>query len=228
MSYIYRFWHTFRNPSSLTFLIEKEEEGYALKGYRRTIITLLLLTVALFATRDIWGMYTFRLTEFLGKGQVDLYIFARYMSLFGAIIVGIIYFYFHYIIVSYIISLLTDLPYRWIQKVQLYVIAVVITLKFLEFMIFAIVQYTTIYSPFSFAAIAAQFITDNWTLFFINQLSIGMFLTVVIQYIFLVQWDAENKRGLLMKLIAIQLIFAIAVASISISPLMELFERGLS
>lgn len=224
MNYIFSYWKTLKNPSSLTELVQGEED-YPLKGYKKAVWIVFILTILLYVIRDVWGIYTFQLTEILVSGQMDRYVLARLLSIVGAAIVGACYFLFQYYFVSYVLSLFTDIPFRWIQKVQLYVISIIITFKCLEFIIFIIVKYTTLFSPFSAAAIFAQFTTFSWTLFFINQLNIATFLTIVIQYLFLEHWD-ENRKSLLFKLIIVQLLLAMAVATISITPFYEWIGRG--
>lgn len=228
MSYIYRFWYHLRHPDSLTFIVEKESENNKIIGYKKAFYTILLLTIALFVSRDIWGMYTSRLTELFALGEFDRYIFARYISLLGAIIMSFVYFCFHYYFITYILALLTDLPHKAIQKVQLYVIAVFILEKVLEFGIFAIAKFTTLYSPFSTAAIFAQFTTDHWLLFFINQFTVATFIAIAIQYIFLSKWVEEGKGSLLAKIISIYIISAFVISYLSISPIFKWIVRGLN
>jgi len=228
MTYIFQFWHTLKNPASLSYLLEKEEDHGPLQGYKKSVFVVLLLTISLFVLRDIWGMYTERLTGLLGQGFIDRYVFARYISVIGAILLGVFYFIFHYYVVTYFISLLTDIPYKWIQKVQLYVLTSLLLFNFLEFIIFAIIQYVPIFSPFSLAAIVAQFTPNLWVLYFFNQIAFSTFITIVIQYIFLEQWSDDGRKTLLSKLLAVQILIAIVVATVSISPVIEWIARGLS
>ena len=228
MTYIYQFWHTLKNPSSLHYLLEKEEDHGPLQGYKKTVFIVLLFAIILFVLRDVWGMYTERLTEIVGQGFVDLYIFARYISIVGAVLLGVLYFIFHYYIVTYFISLLTDLPFKWIQKVQLYVIASLLLFNSLEFIIFAVVQFVPLFSPFSLAAIVAQFTPNLWVLYFFNQIAFSTFITILIQYTFMEKWIEDGRKSLLLKLIFVQIFIAALVATVSISPLIEWIGRGLS
>ena len=228
MTYIFRFWHHLRHPNSLTFIVEKEAEKNKITGYKKAFFTTLLLTISLFITRDIWGMYTSRLTELFALGEFDRYIFARYISIIGAILFSLLYFFFHYYFISYALSLLTDIPFKSIQKVQLYVIAVYLLEKTVEFGIFAIAKFTTLYSPFSTTAVFAQFISDKWLLFFINQFTLGTFIAITLQYIFLSKWVEEDSKGLFAKIISIHIVCAFLIAYLSISPLLNWIVRGLS
>ena len=161
----YRFWYFLRHPDSLTYILDKELDSYKIKGYIKNVAVLLILTMLLFAIRDVWGMYTVRFTEIFVSNKQDQYIFARYVSFLGAILMGAVYFAFHYYVVPCFLSILTDLPYRWIQKVQLYVIVYLLIEKLLTFAIFRIVGFTTLFSPFSSAAIWTQFVPNSWFLF---------------------------------------------------------------
>ena len=228
MTYIYQFWHTLKNPSSLTYLVEKEEEHGVLQGYKKTVFFVLLLSVLLFVLRDFWGMYTERLTEMIGQGLIDRYIVARYISLIGAILLGVIYFLFYYYAVTYIISLITDIPFKRIQKVQIYVIPTLLLFNFLEFIIFSTIQFVPIFSPFSIAAIVAQFTPNLWVLYFFNQIACSTVITILIHYTFLAQWIDEGRKSLLIKLIGVQIFLAATVATFSTLPFIEWIERGLS
>lgn len=228
MTYIFRFWYHLRHPDSLTFIVEKESEKNKIAGYRKSFCTILFLTIALFVARDIWGMYTSRLTELFALGEFDRYIFARYISIIGAAIFSLFYFFFHYYLITYILSLLTDLPFKAIQKVQLYVIAVFSLEKAIEFGIFAIAKFTTLYSPFSTSAIFAQFISDQWLLFFINQFTVATFIAIALQYIFLRKWVEDEHKGLFLKILLLHIIYALIIAYFSTLPLLNWVVRGLS
>ena len=228
MTYVYNFWQTLKNPSTLTYLLEREEDYGNLQGYKKSVFIVFLSAILLFVSRDIWGMYTERLTGILGQGFISLYIFARYLSLIGAILLGVLYFVFHYYAVTYFISLLTNLPYKRILKVQLYVLTSLLLFNFLEFLIFSVIQYVPIFSPFSIAAIVAQFTSNLWALYFFNQIAFSTFITIVIQYTFLDQWIDEGHKSLLLKLIIVQIFIAVVVATLSTSPLIEWIGKGLS
>ena len=193
MTYIYQFWNTLKNPSSLTYLLEKEEGDGRSQGYKKTVFFVLTLSVLLFVLRDFWGMYTERLTEIIGQGLMDRYILARYISLLGAMLLGVIYFLFHYFVVTYILSLITDIPFKRIQKVQIYVIPALLFFNFLEFIIFSSIQFVPLFSPFSVAAIVAQYTPNLWILYFFNQIACSTVITILIHYTFLVQWIDEGR-----------------------------------
>ena len=120
------------------------------------------------------------------------------------------------------------MPFKAIQKVQLYVIAVFLLEKTIEFGIFAIAKFTTLYSPFSTAAIFAQYISDPWLLFFINQITLGTFFAIAIQYIFLSKWIEEGYKSLFLKILALHFIGAFFISYLSISPIFSWIVRGLS
>ena len=153
----------------------------------------------------------------------------RITSLLLFIIISVnSYFLFYYYVVTYIISLITDIPFKRIQKVQIYVIPTLLLFNFLEFIIFSTIQYVPLFSPFSVAAIVAQFTPNLWVLFFFNQIACSTVITIMIHYTFLAQWIDEGRKSLLIKLIAVQIFLAAIVATFSTSPFIEWIERGLS
>lgn len=83
----------------------------------------------LFIVREFWGMGTESLTTLFAMNHQDEYYTARLLSMVGAIAWGIIYYAFHYYGVTYLLHLLTDIPYKWIQKVQLYVMVLLLIEK---------------------------------------------------------------------------------------------------
>ena len=226
VTYIYRFWHTFFNPSSLTDIIEKEEEHHAIQGYKKTVSWIFIWAIVLFAARDFWGMYTNELTVLAGQGQLQEYIAARYISLIGAIIFGMLFFVFHYFFITYMISIFTDLPFKWVKKIQVYVLFTLLAFKTIEFLLFLTIGFTPLFSVFSATAIVAQWTSNLWILFFVNQLSFVTFLTLIIQYTFLEHWDYEHRKATLIKLIFIHLLFAAITATISILPIMDWIGKG--
>lgn len=228
VTYIYRFWHTLFNPSSLTDLIEKEEERHAIQGYKQALSWIFIWAIVYFTARDFWGMYTNELTALAGQGQIKEYIAARYISLIGALLFGILFFVFHYYFFTYLIALFTDLPFNWVKKIQLYVLFVLLAFKTIEFLLFVIIGYTPLFSPFSLASIFAQWTSNLWVLFFINQLSFATFIIIIIQYTFLEHWDYEHRKSILVKLIFIHLLFAAITATISILPIMDWIGKGVN
>lgn len=226
MLYEYKFWHQLANPSSLTYALDNSEDG-KLKGYKKSLSLVLGFTILFFVLKNIWGMNTADLTSLLVTGEVDRYSFARLISLLSAIIWGILFFVFHYYIVTYVLHLLTEIPYKWIQKIQLYVIFVIVVEKAITFIVFAIVGFGTPYTFFSIAPITAYIYFHEYLLYFLNQLTVATIVTIWIQYTFMSEWEEENKKVLLAKLILVQVLLAVIVALISILPISNWIERGL-
>ena len=147
MIFQYKFWHILFHPSSLTYMLEHEEQFEKIRGYKKALWMLFFTTLLFFAVRNIWGMHTEGLTTLLANGLDDRYMFARLISLGGAVLWAIAFFIFHYFVITYLLHLLTDLPFKWIQKVQLYVIAFIVFENVITFIVFAIAGFTT---PFTF------------------------------------------------------------------------------
>ena len=209
-------------------MLEHEEQLEKIRGYKRALWMLFLTTLLFFAVRNIWGMHTEGLTALLANGLDDRYMFARLISLGGAILWAISFFIFHYFVITYLLHLLTDLPFKWIQKVQLYVIAFIVLEKVITFIVFAIAGFTTPFTFFSLAPMTAYFYQHEFLLYFLNQLTVATVISVFIQYTFLSQWEEESKKALLAKLILVQIGFALIVAIISVLPIFKWIEGGLA
>ena len=224
MFYHYKFWHSLTHPSQFADIIETGK----VSGYKKRSFTVFTLLILLFVAREFWGMGTENLTTLFAMDLRDDYYIARLLSMVGAILWAIVYFSFHYYGVTYILHLFTEIPYRWIQKVQLYVVVFLLIEKAILFAVFFSVGYTTTFSFFSLAPFAQQFIENDVFLFFINQLTIATILTIIVQYTFLSKWEEEaSRKALLAKIIFLQIIMAIFVGMISVLPLQEWLIRGL-
>ena len=172
-------------------------------------------TLLYFIIRNLWGMNTNHLTYLYANGELDQYSYARLISFVGAIVLGIVFFLFHYYVVPYIIFVFTqNIEFRWIQKVQLYVIPVIILEKLITIFVFAMFGFATPFTFFSLAPMVSYIYYEDVLLYFLNQLTVASVVTVWIQYTFLAQWE-DRKKALLVKLIIIQLVFAILVACFS-------------
>ena len=132
MFYHYKFWHSLKNPTYFTNIVEKGE----IIGYKKRALTVFILFTLLFATREYWGMGTENLTSLFAMDLQNEYYVARVLSMLGAILWAIIYFCFHYYGVTYLLHLLTDIPYTWIKKVQLYVVAFLLIEKAIPLLFF--------------------------------------------------------------------------------------------
>lgn len=224
MFYQYKFWHSLTHPMTFTQAIEEGE----IRGYKKRSFAVFILFIMLFAIREFWGMGTESLTTLFAMDVQDDYYTARLLSMVGAIAWGIIYYCFHYYGVTYFLHLLTEIPYTWIQKVQLYVMVFLLIEKALLFGVFYGVGYTTTFSFLSLAPLAQQVMDTDFVLFAINQITVTTVLTVIVQYKFLSKWEEETShKSLLAKIIVVQVIMVIFVGMISVLPLQEWITRGL-
>ncbi|QDQ01331.1 hypothetical protein FOH38_13150 [Lysinibacillus fusiformis] len=224
MFYHYKFWHSLTHPINFTQALENGE----IRGYKKRSLTVFLLFILLFAVREFWGMGTESLTTLFAMNNQDEYYTARLLSMVGAIAWGIVYYCFQYFGITYMLYLLTDIPYKWIQKVQLYVMVFLLIEKAILFAVFYGVGYSTTFSFFSLAPIAQQLIDTDVVLFVINQLTVATVLTIIVQFTFLSKWEeASDRKALLAKIIVIQVLMAVFVGMISVLPLQEWITRGL-
>lgn len=229
MYYNYSFWRQLFNPASLTNILSKEyEDGAKIVGYKKALILIFLFTMAFFTARNIWGIGTESLTEVLVVAGEDRYVVARLLSLAGALLFGLGFWAFHYYILSYVITALTEIPVKWVKKVQLYVLFFIVLEKVLTFVVFAIAGFNTPFTFFSLAPMIAYIYYNEFLLFFLNQLTVATLVTVAVQYRFFSQWIDSSKKALFIKLILIQVTIAIAVAALSVLPIVHWIERGLS
>lgn len=225
MFYRYKFWHSLTHPSYFTEMLENNE----VRGYKKRVLFVFLLTVLFFMARDFWGMGTESLTTLFASNENDTYVMARLISLVGAAVLGVVYFLFHYYGVAYILHVFTDIPSRWIQKVQLYVISFLVLEKAILAVVFFFVGYTTPLSFMSLAPMTTLFIEEDVIIYILNQVTLATVVTIIVQYIFLAKWEeTENHKSLLVKVILLQVFFALFVGMLSILPLKEWFVRGLS
>ena len=220
----YSIWRTFVKPNPLHNALQQEME---FKGYKLRVLLVFLLTAVFFLLRDLWGLGTEQATALFAQGIMDKYVTARYVSALGATILGMIYFAFHYYVVTYFLHLLTELPYKWIQRVQVYTICLLVAEKIIHFIVFYNVGYATNLSFLSLAPILAQWTTNEFTLFLLNQLTVGVVAVIAVQYTFLKRWNESNKGALLFKIIFVHIVIAIFVAILSVLPLQDWLVGGL-
>ncbi|MEE1132255.1 MAG: hypothetical protein UHX00_11605 [Caryophanon sp.] len=220
----YSIWRTFVKSAPFHNALQQEME---FKGYKLRVFLVFLATAVFFLVRDLWGLGTEQATALFAQGFMDQYVTARYVSALGATLIGMLYFAFHYYIVTYFLYLLTELPYKWIQRVQVYVICILLVEKLIHFIVFYNVGYATNLSFLSLAPILAQWTTNEFTLFLLNQLTVGVVAIIAVQYTFLKKWNEHNNAPLLFKIIFVHIIIAIFVAIVSVLPLQDWLVGGL-
>lgn len=220
----YSIWRSFVNPAPFHNALQQE---MTFKGYKLRAFLVFLITAVFFLMRDLWGLGTEQTTALFAQGFMDEYVTARYISAIGATLLGMLYFAFHYYIVTYFLYLLTELPYKWIQRVQLFPICILVLEKLLHFIVFYNVGYSTNLSFLSLAPILAQWTTHEFTLFLVNQFTVGLVAVIAVQFTFLKKWNESNHGALLFKIIFVHIIIAIFVAVLSVLPLQDWIVRGL-
>lgn len=221
MDYQFRFWHSLFNPSKFAFALDNQDQGYQIKGYRMKFFVLFFVYIGFYIMRDLWGMGTDGLTYFSTSNLYEEYVVSRYLSILGAAIEGMLFFLFHYYIISFCLYVLTDLPFRSISKIQLFVITSILIEKVILFIVFVMVGYTTPLSFLSFGPLTSYLVDDSFVIYFLNQITVATVVTVVIQYVFISKWEEESKGILLTKIIIVQLFFALLTAAISVIPLKD-------
>ncbi|QCR32948.1 hypothetical protein [Lysinibacillus sp. SGAir0095] len=221
MDYQFRFWHSLLNPSKLAFALDNQEQDYQIKGYRSRFFILLGITILFFVIRSIWGMGSENLTYLLAENLEEEYIVSRYLSVFGAVVKGLLFFAFHYYFISICLAILTDHSFRAISKIQLFVLASILLEKVILFSVFTLSGFTTAISFLSLGPISTYITDDSFVIYFFNQLTIATAASIYIQYNFLSRWEEESKGLLLTKIIGLHIFFALVTAGISILPLYD-------
>lgn len=219
----YSIWRTFVKPAPFHNALQQEME---FKGYKLRVFLVFLLTTVFFLVRDLWGLGTEQATALFAQGFMNEYVTARYVSAIGATLLGMLYFAFHYYVVTYFLYLLTELPYKWIQRVQVYTICILLIEKLIHFIVFYNVGYATNLSFLSFAPVLAQWTTHEFTLFLVNQLTVGLVAVIAVQHTFLKKWNDGSKVALLFKIIFVHIIIAIFIAILSVLPLQDWLVGG--
>lgn len=226
MYHYYQFWHSFFHPASLMERLEKEEP---MKGYKGRVYSLLAFILLFFVARSIWGVGTESITYVFAQNFVEEYIVLRYVAIGLALLFGLLFFVFHYYLFAYLLYFLTDIPFKTIRRVQLFVIAILLAEKFILFGVFYSMGYTTNLSFLSFAPIVATYLENEIVIFAVNQLSIGVIASIVVQYIFLSKHEnVENKWSLLGKIIFLHVFFAVIIGILSNFPLVDWLLKGVT
>src|SRR5690554_1540871 len=107
MFFNFRFWHFLTNP----YRLAEQLNISSIRGFRIRVFFVFLMGVVFFATRELWGMNTETITPLLSTMTTADYTLARYASLAGIIVWALVYMSFHFFGFSYILSLITDIPF---------------------------------------------------------------------------------------------------------------------
>ncbi|MFS0575850.1 hypothetical protein AB1K83_09455 [Sporosarcina sp. 179-K 3D1 HS] len=221
MFFDYRFWRYLVSPHELAAQLQTS----TMHSYRKRVVAVFLLGVLLFATREIWGMNTEKLTALLSTMTIVDYTIARYVSLFGILLWAILYMAFHYWGVAYILHRITSIPFKQLLPLQLLATGLLLIEKLLVFLVFALQGETTSVSFLSFGPLANTFL-DNWyIIYFLNQLTVTGAAIVGIQYRFIRSYPSENDwYRMLPVLIGLHVAMALITAAVGFIPVEEWFH----
>lgn len=222
MFFDFRFSRFLTNPRELA----KNLQGFSVKGFKKRVIYVFLIGILVFGLRSFWGMNTEKLTPFLATMTIADYTIARYASLIGSILWSMIYISFHLFGFAYIISLITNIPFKKVMPMQLILTAFLLAEKALVFLVFAAKGMTASYSFLSLGPLAATFLEQPFMTLFLNQITITTVLIISYQYKFIVELgNIGQRRRLLGVLLVIHLVMALITASIGIIPIEELLHK---
>ena len=226
MFHYYHFWSSLFHPTTFMERMDNETE---IKGYKRRVCLLFSFVILFFIGQSFWGLGTESYTYLFAQNVIDEYVIIRYVSLILAGLFGCAFFIFHYYIFSYFIYFLTDIPMAIVKRVQLFVIAILFAEKLVLTIVFYFAGFATNLSFLSFAPILATYWYEPLVVFAINQLSVGVILAIVVQYLFFVKHEnVENKSTLLAKIIFLHVFFAALVGIYSSLPIFDWIVKGVT
>lgn len=224
MFFEFRFWKYLFNRNELIDSLKTN----TMRSFEKRVWFIALLGVLLFALQDIWGMNTEALTSIFANGYEDTYSVARIVSLIGVLICAILYMAFHFFGIAFLLHKITSIDLSKVAVLQLFVVALLLIEKALNFFIYTIVGYTTEFSILSFGPLAATFLDNEFFIHFFNYLTLITGLIIAIQFHFLRSFTEMSSRKLLIILIVIQIVLALVSAGFHIIPFETWFEGGQS
>ncbi|WP_438315086.1 hypothetical protein [Sporosarcina sp. FA9] len=226
MFFNFKYWHFLTNPQ---FLAEQLKTT-SMRGFKVRVYTVFLIGLLLFIVRELWGMNTETITPLLTTMSTADYTLARYASLMGIVVWALLFMSFHFLGFAYILNLITKVPFNKLLPMQLLVTSLFIMEKALVFIVFAMTGTSANVSFLSFGPLASTFIEIPFFIFFLNQLSVFTALVIVLQYQFIVSYNAFDRKKILWILIGIHILLALVIASIGFIPaenlFQSIFERG--
>lgn len=222
MFFEFKFWHFLSNPRNLA----EQSQTLSMRGFEKRALAVFLIGIILFAIRDLWGMGTHTITSLLTTMTTVDYTIARYSSLVGAIVWSIVYMLFHILVFSYILRLVTGIPFKKLLPLQLLMTGLLLIEKALVFIVFVMNGAVASVSFLSLGPLAATFLEDPYLVLFLNQLTITMAVIIALQYKFLREYlgPRTTRVGLLWKVIAIHIVMALITAAIGFIPAESLFD----
>ncbi|EGQ26618.1 MutG family lantibiotic protection ABC superfamily ATP binding cassette transporter permease [Sporosarcina newyorkensis 2681] len=217
----YGYWRSIVYPDRLAVELGQG----TVTGFKRRVFGVFIFGIILFVLRDMWGMNTETMTYILANGTLDDYTIARYAALIGSVIWSVIYMSFHFWGVAWILSKVTNIPFKPLLKLQLVVTGLLVFEKAILFIVFALAGKTASISIFSFGPLAMKFLENWYIIYFVNQLTIFTALIVAVQYRFIRFYEGDEiRKDVLWLLIAIQIAFALITAAVGFIPVEKLLN----
>lgn len=215
MFFDYTFRHYLTNPHHLA----NQLQTATMRGFKLRVVLVFLVGLLLFGVRGWWGMGSESLTPILTTMTTADYTIARYAALFGSLGWAVIYIAFHLFGFSYLLSIMTRIPYKKILPFQLLITGLLLMEKGLVFLVFAVKGATTNVSFLSFGPLAKTFLDTHYLVLFLNQLTITTALIIALQYRFILSYtQLTQKKRLLLALILIHLTMALITAAVGFVP----------
>ncbi len=223
MFFEFKFWKYLFHQGDLVDSLENA----TMRDFQKRVWMVAIFAVILFALRDIWGMYTEDLTYLFVKGFDDTFIIARIVSLIGASFWAVLYFAFFFFGISYLLHKILTVDLAKVAVIQLFAVSILLMEKAFNFVMYAIVGYTTDYSLLSFGPLAAVLLDQSYFVALFNHFTIAGALIIALQYQFLKSFTMLSHRKLLIILLAIQVILAALSAGLEVLPITKWIEEGI-
>jgi len=221
MFFDFTFRHYLTNPHHLA----NQLQTATMRGFNLRVILVFLVGLLLFGVRSWWGMGSESLTPILTTMTTADYTIARYAVLFGSLCWAVIYISFHLFAFSYLLTIMTRIPYKKILPFQLLITGVLLIEKGLVFLVFAVKGATANVSFLSFGPLAATYLDTHYLVLFLNQLTITTALIIALQYRFILTYtQLTQRKRLLWALILIHLTMALITAAVGFIPAESLLD----
>ncbi|AXI01173.1 hypothetical protein DV702_16465 [Sporosarcina sp. PTS2304] len=216
----YGYWRSLVYPDRLA---DQLGQG-PVTQFKRRVFGVFIFGIILYILRGMWGMNTDTLTYILANGTLDDYTISRYVALLGSVLWSIVYMAFHFWGVAWILSLITNIPFKPLLKLQLVVVGLLLFEKLINFLVFAVAGKVATVSILSFGPLAMTFLENWYIILFVNQLTIFSALIVALQYRFISFYKVEEdeydfgeihnevRKNTIWLLIALQVAFALITA----------------
>lgn len=223
MFFNFTFRYFMTKPERLADQLQHSE----MRGFKMRVFFVFLASVLLFSVRSWWGFNTETLTPVLTTMTTADYTLARYASLVGSIIWSLLYVSFYLFGFSYILSAVTNIPFKKLLPLQLFVTTLLLIEKGLIFLVFVLKGAAVSVSFLSMGPLAITYLETPYWIFFWNQLALTTVIIIAFQYRYSQTFITEprNRKRLLLLVIVVHLALALMIAAVGYIPADLLLDK---